>query len=78
MPRSTLPENAPVRKSHVFLAGVRRPLGRAPMGGRLLGATCPAPSPLGGSAPSARCREGGAWLRGGFPLLTTRGRRRAG
>jgi hypothetical protein len=78
MPRGTLPENAPVRKSRVFLTDVRRPPGRVPLGGRLLGATCPALSPLGGGAPPARCWEGGARLRGGFPLLTTRGRRRAG
>ena len=78
MPRGTVPENAPARKSRVFLADVRRPPRRAPLGGRLLGATCPAPSPLGGCAPPARCGAGGARLRGGFPPLTTRGRRRAG
>jgi hypothetical protein len=78
MPRGTLPENAPARKSRVCMADVSRPPRRAPLGGRLLGATCPAPSPLGGGAPPARCGAGGARLRGGFPLLTTRGRRRAG
>src|SRR6266481_270031 len=78
MPRGTLPENAPARKSRVSLADGSCPPRRAPLGGRLLGATCPAPSPLGGGILPARCGAGGARLRSGFPLLTTRGRRRAG
>src|SRR5712691_9075325 len=71
-----MPENAPARKSRVSLADVSCPARRAPLGGRLLGATCPAPSPLGGGAPPARCGKGGARLGGGFPPLTTRGQGR--
>src|SRR5713226_4240201 len=73
-----MPENAPARKSRVSLADIRRPPRRASLGGRLLGTACPAPSPLCGCAPPARCWEGCARLGGGFPPLTTRGRRRAG
>src|SRR6266545_6178007 len=77
-----MPENAPARKSRVSLADVRPPQRRASLGGRVLSAVCPAPSPLGGCAPPARCGEGGARLGGGFPPLTTRGwgwgRRREG
>src|SRR5262245_23711678 len=43
-----------------------------------LGAVYLEPSPLGGSAPPARCGAGGARVGGGFPQLTTRGRRQAG
>ena len=63
MPRGTLPENAPARKSRVCMADGSRP---------------PRRTPLGGGAPPARCGAGGARLRDGFPLLTTRERRRAG
>src|SRR5437899_5930127 len=73
-----MPAKAPARTSRVSLADGRRLPRRAPLGGRLLGATCPAPSPLGGGAPPARCGAGGARLRDGFPLLTTRERRRVG
>src|SRR2546427_4451158 len=73
-----MPENAPACKSRASPADVRRPPRRASLGGRLLGAASPAPSPLCGCAPPARCGEGGARLGGGFPPLTTRGWGRAG
>src|SRR5207244_10906385 len=77
-PKGPLAAGPPARKCRVSIADASGPPRRAPLGGRFLGATCPAPSPLGGGAPPARCGAGGARLRDGFPLLTTRERRRAG